>query len=804
MDALLRDVRYSCRVLLRAPGFAAVALVTLALGIGANTSIFSLVDGILLRPLPYRDASRIVHLSWQGKHPYPDLSAPQFEFCRDHCRSFAALAGIRQLDDKQLDLGATKQWVRTLSVTDGFFETLGVSLQIGRDFDRVDTRPGGPYAAVLTDAMWRGEFGADPTVIGRPIMLGDRPYTVTGVLPPAFQFAEAADVFISAHLGNDAVDQGYNTDVIGRLEANVSFAQAEAEGRLVGSAFNVQAPKGRGEVPEGSFHVDSYQTWLGSDHRRSLLILLGAVGLLLLIACANVASLLLARASSRQKEITVRLALGATRSQILAQLLTESLLLGVAGAVLGLAAAVVLLRALLAAIPWNLPAVDRIGIDGRVLLFTLLLGLGTSIVFGLSAFSHVRHLHLSSTLTTGRTSAGATRERGRFLSALVVSEVAIALMLSVGAGLLIESLHVLSRENLGFNPAGLMLIETPFAPGTPAATNPWAFERQAMARIESVPGVQSAAVVSVAPLHGQNNYPAQRDGHPENSIGATEIRAISSQYFYTMGIRVLRGRSLEDADFGPGASVAVISETLARVWWAGQDPVGDRLVIGEINGQLLTPTARPLQVVGVVADVKTLRVDQPARPTVYVPAAGEDLTGSADFVVRTRTTARIAPALREAIADVAPDQRIADLEPMTRLVRASVAQPNFEAFLMSAFGGLALALTLVGVYGVSSFQVAQRTREMGIRIALGAARHDVLGLIIGQAALLAGLGVLIGAGTAFELTRVMASLLYEVQPADPSIFGAVAALVLFVAIVAAYVPAQRAVRIDPIIAVREG
>lgn len=805
VDRVIQDLRYSWRILVRSPGFTAIAVATLALGIGANTSIFSLVDGIVLRPLPYRDASRIVHLSWRDKQLHSSLSTPQFEFCRDHCRSFAALAGVRDLEDKQLDLGTSKRWVRALWVTDGFIETLGVPMEIGHPFDRAYTEPGAPYAAVLTDALWRTAYRADPAIIGRPIVLDGKSVTVTGVLPPRFQFADPAEVFVSLHLGSEVADNGSNTDVIGRLRPGVPVSQAAVEARLVGATFDEEAPKQAGQERDGVFQVDRYQTWLGNDHRRSLLILLSAVGLLLLIACVNVASLLLARGSSRQKEISVRLALGATRSRLLVHLLTESLLLGLLGIAAGLAVGVALLRVFLSAIPWNLPAIDHIGMDGRVLLFTVLIGLTTAVAFGLSSFFQLRHLQASRALAEGRASGITTRERARFLNALLVGEVAIALMLAVGAGLLVESLRVLSREALGFNPTGLLLVTTPFSPGTPTAANPWEFERRALERIGSVPGVQSAAVVSVAPLHGQDNFPVQRDAHPENSIGATEIRAISAQYFRTMGIPVLAGRALQEADFAPSAPVAVISETLARAWWPGQDPLGDHLVIGEMNGQLLIPSARPLEVVGVVADVKAMRVDQPTRPTVYVPASSADMAGSqVDFVVRTSATTGMASSLRQAMLEAAPDQRIEDLEPMTKLVTASVAEPNFEATLMSAFGVVALILTLVGVYGVSSFQVAQRTHEMGIRIALGARRADVLGLIIGQVGVLAGLGVGIGVGAAFGLTRFMASLLYGVQPADPAIFGAISALVFSIAVLAAYLPARRALRVDAIIAVRQG
>ncbi|HEV2224058.1 MAG TPA: FtsX-like permease family protein, partial [Candidatus Acidoferrales bacterium] len=545
--------------------------------------------------------------------------------------------------------------------------------------------------------------------------------------------------------------------------------------------------------------------WLAGDYRMSLLMLLSAVGLLLLIACANVASLLLARANSRQKEISIRLALGATRGRLFAQFLTESLLLGVAGAAAGLAGAAAILRVFVSAIPWQLPAVDRIGLDGRVLFFTLLIGIGASIAFGLASFFQTRKVDLNSTLKDARTIAGVGRGRGRFLGALAVGEIAISLMLALGAGLLIESLYNLYQERLGFNPARIVLMETPFAPGTAPASHPWDFERLALQHIEAIPGVQSAAVVSVAPLNGQGNLPAQRDGHPEDSIGGTEYRAVSSGYFSTMGISILRGRAFQESDFGSSAPVALINETLARDWWPGQNPIGGRIIVGEFRGQKIPQILEPpREIIGVVADVKGMEIDRPAPPMVYVPAsqAAGILNGSTDWVVRTSATAGIAGALRKAVTDAAPDQRIIDLEPMTQLISGSVSQPNFEALLMGMFGGLALLLTLVGVYGVLNFQVGQRTHEIGVRLALGASRRDVTRLVIAKAAMLAALGIVIGIAAAFELTRLMASLLYEVKPTDPTIFVGIAILVLAVAMIAAYIPARRATKVDPMVALR--
>ena len=803
IDTLLQDVRYGLRMLRKSPGFTIVAVLTLALGIGANTAIFSVVDGVVLRPLPYPESNRIVYFGWQNKQDFiPDLNVPEFAFIRDHASSFTAVAGFQGVPDKELSEGTSKRWIAAGIVSDGFFETLGVNPELGRPFERQFTQPGGADPAVLSHSLWRSAFAANPNIVGRQIILDGRPYTVTGVLPPGFKYVQAADLFIPLHFGGNFGDIGLNTDVIGRLKPGVSISAAQAEARLLGEQFFAQAPA---EQRQGSgvLHFDRFQDYLGSSYRTTLLILLSAVGLLLLIACANVASLLLARATSRQKEISIRLALGARPGRLLQQFLCEGLLLGVTGAAAGLAAAYVSLRIFVTAIPWDLPALDRIGIDWRVLVFTSLVAVAASIIFGFTSFFQTRKADLNSTLKDGRAVAGVSRARAGVLNVLVVGEVAISLMLAMGAGLLIKTLYNLYRINLGFNPAHLVLMKTPFGPKASEAEI-WSSERRTLARIQSIPDVESAAVVSVAPLHGQGNVPVQRDGHPEDSIGATELRAISANYFSTMQIPVLRGRAFNENDFTSSAPIAIINETLARDWWPGKNPVGDRVVIGEYQGRQYFPVPQPVvQIVGVVADTKGRLLEAAPPAMVYLPASqGLVPNRSTDWVIRTSAPAGIAAALRKAITDISPDQRIVDLEPMSQVIGTAVAQPSFLALLMGTFGGLALALTLVGVYGVLSFQMAQRTHEIGVRIALGATRRDVWRLVIGRAATVAIIGVVIGLLAAFALTRLMVSLLYQVQPTDPVIFASVAVLLLVVALLAAYVPARRAMRVDPMVALR--
>jgi putative ABC transport system permease protein len=806
LESFFADIRFAFRMLRKSPGFTAVAILTLALGIGANTAIFSLVDGIILRPLPYPHADRVVHLSWQSQtYLIPNLTTPEFIFIRDHNSSFSSLAAVRDYNTLELKTGHSTQWINAQSVSDGFFETLAVNPELGRPFTREYTRATGPSAALLSDSLWRTAFGGDPNIVGRQIVLDNESYTVTGVLPPGFKYMQPADLFVSLHLGAGMEDSGTNTDVIGRLKSGLSLAQAQAQMPLLTHEFLAQASQLEQQQGPGYIHLDVYQDYLASGHRQSLLMLLSAVGLLLLIACANVASLLLARATSRRKEISIRLALGAGRRRLLQQFLSEGLLLGIAGAVAGLAGAISILRIFVAAIPWDLPSVDRIGLDGRVLLFTSLVAIAASIIFALASFFQTRRLDLNRALKDGR-ATGPDRSRVGLLNALVVGEIAIAVMLALGAGLLIQSLYNLYQEKLGFNPSHLLLMSTPFS-GNPSGAKIWNFEQQAIGRIDAIPGVQSSAIVSAAPLHDGGNIPVQRDGHPEDSIGPTDYRSISANYFSVMGIPVLRGRAFQQDDFTPSAPVAIINETLARDWWPNENPIGGRVVVGEYQGQRFPQIIQPpREVIGVVGDVKGMFLDQPAPPTMYVPASQglAIFNSSTDWVIRTSAPTGIASALRSAITGIAPDQRIVDLEPMTQLISgsSSVTQTNFESLLMGTFGAIALILTLVGVYGVLSFQVVQRTHEIGVRVALGASPRDVWRLVIGKAIKVSALGVVIGLGAALALTRFIASQLYDVRPTDPVIFAVVAILVLLVSLLAAYIPARRAMRVDPMVALR--
>ena len=805
IDNLGRDVRYGLRQMRRNPGFTAVAVLTLALGVGANTAIFSVVNAVLLRPLPYPRSDSIVRIEglWKGGESAPDLTVPEFEFYRDHANAFAAMAGYRGGADLAIKRNGVAEWISSLRVTDGFFKVLGVDPAMGRGILREETRPGSAPSVILSDSLWRKAFGADPTLVGRQVALGDASFTVVGVMPPGFTFVEQPiDAFIPLQLGRGIADTGMNTSVIARLQPMTSLAQGQADMNLV---FQQLRQAGAAQSGQRGVQLLSYQTALAGDLRTSLLILFGAVGLLLLIACANVASLIMARANVRQREISIRLALGAKRSRLLQQFLAESLLIALMGGAAGLVAAAWTLRLLASSIPWDHPVSAHIGLDGSVLGFTSLVAVATCLVFGLISHWQTSRLDHNTALKEGSTHGGRSTARGRGRSALVIGEVALSLMLLVGAGLLIESLYRLHQQQLGFDPQHVYTMSTPFAPAASATANQvWMYEQQVLQRVQAIPGVTAAAVVSLPPLMGPNNLPTQHEGHPKDSIGGMEYRAISPDYFQTMHIPILQGRSFRDADTASSTPVVIVSEVVAHAWWKNQNPIGDRLVVGEYDGRTFPEVLEPpREVVGVVGDVKNYGLDESDPTTIYVPASQLFRPPSSTaWVIRAGSNVTLGDQLRQAVLAVNSDQRVLDIQSMSDVVAHSVAHPTFDVLLMGTFAALALALTSVGIYGVLSFHLARRTQEIGIRIALGAKRSNVLLMMVAQGALLAGVGIVIGLAGAFALSRFLSSLLYGVKPTDPPTFITVSLILAAVALVASYIPARRATKIDPMVALR--
>ena len=802
----VHDFRYAFRLLRKSPGFTAVVVLTLALGIGANTAIFSVVNAVMLRPLPYPGSSRIAELGGmrKGGEIIYSHTVPEFIFLRDNASLvFDAVAGYQGGGTTSLRQQGKLDWVDAQSVTDDFFRALGVQPAIGREISRAETQPGGPSTAVLTDALWRRSFGANPAVIGTQVKLDDQSYTIVGVLPRDFKFIEQpADIFVSLKLGNSLSDSGTNTSILARLKSGINFAQAQTEMNVL----YPQLPDREGIV---KLAASSYQQALTGDMRPSLLVLFGAVGLLLLIACANVASLILARANSRIREMSIRLAMGARRGRLLRQFLAESFVMALISAGVGLLAAFWALRSLVTSIPWDLPSqADSVRIDTNVLTFAIATAILTSVIFGLASFWQTARMKLNEVLKEGGRQGAGGAAHGRIRNILVIAEVALSLALLVGAALLGQTLYNLHHVDLGFDPTNLITLSTPFPnvkPLTPARI--WNFEEQVLERVRSIPGVTGAATVAVAPLTGQSNFPAQVAGLNDaaHSWGGTEIRPISNGYFETMRIRLLQGRALQESDTAGAAPVVVINQNLAHRWWPNANPLGQQIVIGEYQGKsLLNGTDPPRVVVGVVADVKGLSITRDAPSMAYIPAQQDNIMmgGSTAWVIRTATNADIGPSIRQSILSVDPDEHVMGLKPMSEVISTSVSSQTFEATLIGLFAAVALALASVGIYGVLSLFVNQRTHEIGIRMALGAQPGQVLRQVVGQGLVLAVIGVAIGIAASFGLTRFLKGMLFGVEATSVAPYAVGALLLIVVALLASYIPARRATKVDPIIALR--
>jgi putative ABC transport system permease protein len=799
LESIFADLRYALRMLGKSPVFTIVSVLSLALGIGANTAVFSVVHAVLLRPLPYPEPNRLMLVAQQESGS--DVTIPEYEFWKKNSSSFASSAGERGAGDVTLSAGDKREGITAMTVTADFFRTLGVQPALGREFEQKETLPGGPQAIVLSDGLWRRLFNADPEVLGRAVTLNEAGYTIVGVLPRDFWYPQAADAFVPLRSTGSAADQGSNTGMIARLKPGITPRQAEAEMRTLTEAFRRTNPDA-GRDYRGLTLVP-YQDSLVGDVRLNLLLMFGAVGLLLLIACSNLASLLLARLETRQREIAVRLALGSGRGRLLRQFLIENMLLGIGGSFAGLLGAYWLLSGLLALIPFHLPASQPIRLDTPVLLFTLAVGLCTALLFSLAPLLTSSRIDVYDTLKSGGRLSGTTPARQRTRGVLVVSEVALSVTLLVAAGLLIQSLYRLHQEPLGFNPRGLITFWTPLTPervGNKGARRD--FENTLLDRLRSIPGVSGVGAVNLLPLTDKGNFPAQRENHPENSIGGMEIRIVTRAYFETMGTPFLRGRPFSERDTAAAQPVVLVNETVARAWWPNGNPLGDRLVIGEYEGKYYAKQA-PREVVGVVGDTKTLFLNAPPRPTVYIPIEqAVDYDYDLNWVVRADRFAGVADQIRQIVAQVDPRQRVARLRTMDEIVAANTTSPRFDAWLSGIFAGLALVLTAIGVYGLLSFQVARRTVEIGTRMALGASPWSILRLVLKQGTTLVAIGLVLGLGGALALTRSLSSLLFGVRPNDWASFVAVSIVLLLVGCMAGFLPARRATKIDPMVALR--
>jgi predicted permease len=809
MDTLLNDVRYGLRMLRQSPGFTAVALLVLTIGIGANVAIFSVVNTVLLRPLPYRDPSRLVMI-WEslpgiGFQQVGTATAEYLDY-RDRNRVFSGLAAYKN-DTANLTGPGQPERIPITRASANLFSVLGVQPMMGRTYTTAEDRPGTGKVAILSYGLWKRRYAADRKIVGEAIGLDGQPYTVIGVMPASFQFpfsslpySARAELWVPVAFTQDEIAdrvREFGTFAIARLKPGVSLPQAQEDVARVAADFEKQYP----QFYNGSVYVKPTASPLGADIvgkvRPMLLMLLGAVGFVLLIACANMANLLLARASVRTQEMAVRAALGASRARLRRQLLTENLLLAIAGGGLGLFAAFWAVRLLVTFGPERVPRLQDVAIDHVVLSFAITVSVLTGILFGMAPAWRASRVQLQMALKEAGARAGTSRERLRLRDALVVLETACSLLLLVGAGLLLNSFIRVLRVPPGFKPNGVLIARTQFDESRyPKAEQCGLAERQIMARLRRLPGVQSAGFVTNLPLADPRGIGFRIEGHPPNEFHNADNALVNEDYFRAMDIPILRGRSFREQDTPSTPLVVVINQTLARTFFPNQDPIGKRLVWGYRT---------PFTIVGVAGDVKFSALDADVAPMIYMSnfQVTSGISRHAVFVIRTAgDPASLANAARREIWSVDKDLPVFGVTTMKDVLANSVAQRRFSMSLLGGFAVLALLMAGIGLYGVLSYSVSQRMHEMGLRLALGANARDLMQLVVGQGIRVVLAGVALGLIASFAATRLLAGMLFGVSPLDPLTFAVVVAVLVLAAVLASFIPARRATRVDPMVALR--
>jgi putative ABC transport system permease protein len=799
MNGLGHDVRYAFRMLVRNPGFTLVAVATLAVGIGVNSAIFSVMEAVLLKPLPVRDPESLAFV-WERNTKRESrrnvVNPGNFLRWQERNHVFEQLAAFSPwnanvtggAEPERLDIGA---------VTGNFFATLGVPAALGRVFTDDDSKPGAPDVVILSDGFWRRRFGADPQAVGQSLIVNDRPQTVVGVLPPGFNLPAGAQLFAPFTVGPDWRDsRGRWLMTVGRLKPGVAIARAQAEMETIAAGIEKERPDfdTGWSVIVAPLHAD-----LVRDFKPALLALAGAVGFVLFIACANVANLLLARAVGRERELAIRSSLGAGSGRLVRQLLTESLVLALLGAAAGLVLGRWALDGLLAIVPVDVSSLAGIRLDRTAVLFTLGLSVASALVFGLVPAWHVTRPALARALKEGGTVAGAGRERRRVTNVLVVSEMALALVLLVGAGLLLKSFWRLSHVDPGFDPRHVLTFQVSLPQARYAEPEKQLrFYREALDRLAALPGVEATGAISWGPMGMGSATGFAVVGQPAPAAGeepVADVRMVTPGLFAAMGVRLRHGRLIAETDGPERSKVVVVNEGMADQFWPGEDPIGRKIEM-EWGGTFT------FEVVGVVANVHLTSLETKPRSTLYFPVA--QLPN--DFMTMMVRSKRSAPpslaTVKAAISAVDPNLPVAEARTLEAIVSRSLALPRFLLLLLAVFSTAAILLAAIGLYGVLSYAVGQRRPEVGVRVALGARPGDIRRLILGEGFALAGLGLMIGSIGAIALSRLFSGLLFEVSATDPAAYVGTAAVLGLAAFFAAWLPARRAAKVDPVVALR--
>jgi predicted permease len=811
MDSLLKDIRFALRTLRKSPGFTVIAILTLALGIGSNTAMFSVVTAVLLRPLPFPEPDRLVavaSLSQTGKpssESYPDF----FDY-RQRSRSFQYLAMYHSSDETLTGVGEPMH-VEANMVSTGFFEALGVQPQLGRTFLAEEEKPG-HHVAILSHRMWRDQFHGAPDVLGKSLNLGGRPFTIVGVMPEGFQFPIASkprDLWVS--IARDAeIDQAGDSAatsqrgahylrLVGRLKPGVTREQAQQDIAGIVNSLRQEYPDTNSRRRDAS--VRPQLEALIGDTRPAMIILLAAVGLVLLIACVNIASLLLARGAGRSREIAIRTALGASRVRIVRQLVTESLLLSLAGAAIGVGAASWAIAALVRLYPQNLPRLSQVSVDYRVLLFSLAAAIGSAVLFGLFPALQATKINLEESLREGAR-AGSSARHQQFRRSLVMAETALGVVLLVGAGLLIRSFDRLARVDPGFNSHNVLTLNFDLTSAKYDIDKTDQFVREFFSRLNTQPGIASAAGTAQLPMgNSRASISFQIEGRmvPQGQAPSAELGIVTARYFETMKIPLLRGRTFDERDLRKAQPVMIISQAFAQKYFPGEDPVGKRVQPGASDTHGDDPWR---EIVGVVGDVRQSDLGTPPEPMYYIPLP-QLIWGAPTIVVHTNMDpTSAAPTVRNILHEMDPELPVYEVKTMDDYLALSIGRQKFQTILLGSFAAIALLLTAVGLYGVMAYSVVQRTREIGIRMALGASQGDVSRMVLNAGAKMAGIGLGIGIAGALMLTQFMKSMLYEVKSQDPVTFAGVCLVLGAVALLASYIPARRAMKVDPMVALR--